>query len=125
MPTSKIFKHLLIEGATIVLLLGGTANSCGNAKTPEPKPVVTKPDGSTKKPAPTGCAGKITLRRYNPDSNDFTIKYRNDDCSGTNEETITFEQDLNARCDQGDYFPQCLKWYETHDPGMRQPTESP
>lgn len=94
--------------------------SCDTPKKPEPKPHLT-----AKKKAPTGCAGEITSRKYNPDSNDFTITYKDADCSGTRKATITFEQDLNARCDEGGHYPQCLKWYDTQPPGMREPTENP
>jgi len=112
-------RTIIISAVLAIPLIVGA--SCNEAPQPTKQPT---PHLTAKKKAPTGCAGKITLRRYNPDSNDFTIKYKSTDCSGTNEETITFEQDLNARCDEGDFFPQCLKWYETHAPGMRTPTEN-
>ena len=124
----NLFKNFAIE-ATLVAVIGLVfgQTSCGGTPTPthKPEPVVTKPDGSTKKPAPTGCKGKIVSRVYDKTSKTFAITYNDANCQPSGIDTITEEQDLNSRCQEGDYFPQCLKWYETEDPGIRLPSENP
>lgn len=124
----SLFKSFALEaGLVIALALAGSASGCDDKPKPEPKPspVETKPDGSTKKPAPTGCKGKIVSRAYDEGSKTFAITYLDAKCEPSGFDTITEEQDLNSRCTEGDYFPQCLKWYETEDPGIRLPTENP
>ncbi len=121
-------KAFVIKAVILVAVAGGAAK-CDTPKQPD-KTTSQQPTDEQgqkiKKKIPTGCAGKIKSRTYRPDSNDFVIVYYTDDaCRSITAETITFERDLNATCNRGDYFPICLTPSETEPPGMRTPTENP
>jgi hypothetical protein len=122
----NLFKKLMLESATVALIVGVTA-ACPS--TPEPKKTVYPSKSPTdengreiKQPIPTGCKGKIVSRRYDEQSHTFAITYNDERCDPSRLEIISEEQDLNATCHEGDYFPICLTPDQTEPPGIRQPT---
>lgn len=121
----KLFKHLMIEAATITLLAGGAASACDD-KPVKPKTSQSPTDENGREieqPIPTGCKGKIVSRVYDKQSKTFAITYNDDQCKPSGMEIITEEQDLNATCNEGDYFPICLTPDQTEPPGIRMPTD--
>jgi hypothetical protein len=105
----------------LVLALALVTQAAKECSTPPPtKQEQRQHDG--RKPAPTGCKGQIVSRVYDKASKTFAITYKDANCEPSKIEVITEEQELNARCLEGNYFPQCLKWWETEGPGVRQPS---
>lgn len=131
---TKLFQFFITE-AIMATVLAVSCSAGGGDETPKPtKPPTTQHTDKhglpIEKPVPTGCDGKIIKREYDGDTatgdhGNFTITYQSGDCATAAivSEKISFEQDLNARCWEGNYFPQCLTWWETHGPGIRMPSD--
>jgi hypothetical protein len=123
----NLFKRLMLESLTTATVLMIGATSCPSQPTPKPPKTSQSPTDENgreiEKAIPTGCEGKIVSRVYDKGSKTFAITYNDDQCKPSQMEIITEEQDLNATCTEGDYFPLCLTPDQTEPPGIRMPTD--